>query len=460
MPKTVGVAVSNATFHFDKLYTYAVMPDQQEAVRLGSMVLVPFGRGSKARMGVVLACDEEPEHAKLKYLFDVAPASACLTPELLRLVHFLKERTFCTYYEAVKAVIPYGAQYKPALAADGVTPVLQKQLTRHTENSYKLVGSLQQKPKPTAKQLAAVALLSGGERTQNEMEAHGITKAVLDNLCAKGVVECSKVNKSIDLYSSIPLKNEPITLTKEQQAAYDALLPGLEDTAPHSALLYGVTGSGKTLVFLKLIERCLALGRRALVLVPEISLTPQMILRLKSRFGRRVAVQHSALNHTERLLQWQMIQDGGADIVVGTRSAVFAPLENIGLVIIDEEQEHTYRSESAPRYAAHEVARQRAAENGSLLLLAAPPPAPRAFTPPRMAAPSSSGSPSATAATRCPASRSWICGQSWPRATRGRSALPWKTPSGATSTRGSRPSCCSTAGATRPWPSATTAARC
>ena len=353
MPKTVGVAVSNATFHFDKLYTYAVMPDQQEAVRLGSMVLVPFGRGSKARMGVVLACDEEPEHAKLKYLFDVAPASACLTPELLRLVHFLKERTFCTYYEAVKAVIPYGAQYKPALAADGVTPVLQKQLTRHTENSYKLVGSLQQKPRPTAKQLAAVALLSGGERTQNEMEAHGITKAVLDNLCAKGVVECSKVNKSIDLYSSIPLKNEPITLTEEQQAAYDALLPGLEDTAPHSALLYGVTGSGKTLVFLKLIERCLALGRRALVLVPEISLTPQMILRLKSRFGRRVAVQHSALNHTERLLQWQMIQDGGADIVVGTRSAVFAPLENIGLVIIDEEQEHTYRSESAPRYAAH-----------------------------------------------------------------------------------------------------------
>ena len=379
MPKTVGVAVSNATFHFDKLYTYAVMPDQQEAVRLGSMVLVTFGRGSKARMGVVLACDEEPEHAKLKYLFDVAPASACLTPELLRLVHFLKERTFCTYYEAVKAVIPYGAQYKPALAADGVTPVLQKQLTRHTENSYKLVGSLQQKPRPTAKQLAAVALLSGGERTQNEMEAHGITKAVLDNLCAKGVVECSKVNKSIDLYSSIPLKNEPITLTEEQQAAYDALLPGLEDTAPHSALLYGVTGSGKTLVFLKLIERCLALGRRALVLVPEISLTPQMILRLKSRFGRRVAVQHSALNHTERLLQWQMIQDGGADIVVGTRSAIFSPLENIGLVIIDEEQEHTYRSESAPRYAAHEVARQRAAENGSLLLLASATPSTESF---------------------------------------------------------------------------------
>ena len=379
MPKTVGVAVSNATFHFDKLYTYAVMPDQQDTVRLGSMVLVPFGRGSRARMGVVLACDAEPESAKLKFLFDVAPASACLTPELLQLVHFLKERTFCTYYEAVKAVIPYGAQYKPTVAEDGVTPVLQKQLVRHTENAYKLVGTLPPKPRPTAKQLAAVALLAGGERTLSALEEKGISRAVLDNLCAKGVLECSKVNKSIDLYSSIPLKNEPILLTEEQQAAYNALLPGLEDAAPHSALLYGVTGSGKTLVFLKLIEHCLQMGRRALVLVPEISLTPQMILRLKSQFGKRVAVQHSALNHTERLLQWQMIQDGGADIVVGTRSAIFSPLENIGLVIIDEEQEHTYRSESAPRYSAHEVARQRAAENGALLLLASATPSTESY---------------------------------------------------------------------------------
>ena len=379
MPKTVGVAVSNATFHFDKLYTYAVMPAQQDAVRLGSMVLVPFGRGSRARMGVVLACDAEPESSKLKYLFDVAPASACLTPELLKLVYFLKERTFCTYYEAVKAVIPYGAQYKPAVAADGVTPVLQKQLTRHTENSYQLAGELPAKPKPTAKQLAAVALLSGGPRTQGELEEKGISRAVLDNLCTKGVLACTRVNRSIDLYASIPLQNEPIVLTEEQQAAYGALLPHLEDTAPHSALLYGVTGSGKTLVFLKLIERCLQLGRKALVLVPEISLTPQMILRLKSQFGRRVAVQHSALNHTERLLQWQMIQDGGADIVVGTRSAIFSPLENIGLVIIDEEQEHTYRSESAPRYSAHEVARQRAAENSALLLLASATPSTESY---------------------------------------------------------------------------------
>ena len=109
------------------------------------------------------------------------------------------------------------------------------------------MGTLPQKPKPTAKQLAAVALLSGGPRTLNELEDKGISRAVLDNLCTKGVLECSKVNKSIDLYASIPLRNDPITLTEQQQAAYDTLLPKLEDTAPHSALLYGVTGSGKTL---------------------------------------------------------------------------------------------------------------------------------------------------------------------------------------------------------------------
>lgn len=369
MPKTVGVAVSNATFHFDKLYTYAVMPDQQETVRLGSMVLVPFGRSSKARMGVVLACDEEPEHAKLKYLFDVAPASACLTPELLRLVHFLKERTFCTYYEAVKAVIPYGAQYKPAVAADGVTPVLQKQLTRHTENSYKLVGTLPQKPKPTAKQLAAVALLSGGERTQNEMEDKGISKAVLDNLCAKGVLECSKINKSIDLYSSIPLKNEPITLTTEQQAAYDALLPNLEDALPHSALLYGVTGSGKTQVYISLIHSVLAEGRTALVLVPEIALTPQLLAQFSAQFGDEIAILHSMLSAGERYDEWKRVRSSQAKVVVGTRSAVFAPLKDLGLIVLDEEQESSYKSENTPRYHARDVAKYRAARSGALLVL-------------------------------------------------------------------------------------------
>ena len=180
----------------------------------------------------------------------------------------------------------------------------------------------------------------------------------------------------------------PFSPTGAQRRAVEEILTDMSGETSMNRLLQGDVGSGKTLVFLKLIARCLEQGRRALVLVPEISLTPQMILRLKSQFGRRVAVQHSALNHTERLLQWQMIQDGGADIVVGTRSAIFSPLENIGLIIIDEEQEHTYRSESAPRYSAHEVARQRAAENGALLLLASATPSTESFyVGPRMAAP-------------------------------------------------------------------------
>ncbi|MFI3170571.1 MAG: primosomal protein N' [Faecalibacterium sp.] len=378
MPKTVEVAVSNATFHFDKLYTYAVLEGQQ-SVKIGSMVLVPFGRASAARMGVVLGCDEKPEHSKLKCLFDVAPESASLTPDLLSLVYFLRQRTFCTYYEAVKAVIPYGAQYKPAVAADGVTPILQKQLVRHTENRYTLKNPLPQKPKPTAKQSLAVAVLSSGPRTLAQLEAVQISRAVLDNLCEKGILTCDKVNKEIDLFADIPLNDAPVLLSAEQEAVYQNLLPHLRDAAPRAALLYGVTGSGKTLVFLQLIKECLALGKKVLVLVPEISLTPQMIFRLKSSFGKRVAVQHSALNHTERLLQWQMIQDGGADIVVGTRSAVFAPLKNIGLIIIDEEQEHTYRSESAPRYAAHDVAKQRAATDGALLLLASATPSTESY---------------------------------------------------------------------------------
>ncbi len=374
MPKTVQVAVSNTAFHFDKLYSYLLMPDQEALARCGSMVLVPFGAGSKARMGVVLGCDEVPVSAKLKAVFDVAPEAAALSPAGMRLVLFLRERTFCTYYEAVKAVLPYGALYKPALAADGVTPVLQKQLIRHTETQYRVAAPLPAKPKPTAKQLAAVTLLSGGAKTLSELEARGISRAVADNLCAKGVLASEQIDRTVDLYAEIPQTPAPAELTPEQQAAYAALAPHLETGKMHTALLYGVTGSGKTLVFLKLIERCLALGKQALVLVPEIGLTPQMIYRLKAAFGKRVAVQHSALNHTERFLQWRMIQDGGADIVVGTRSAVFAPLQNLGLIVIDEEQEHTYRSESAPRYSAHEIAHMRAAENGALLLLASATP--------------------------------------------------------------------------------------
>lgn len=369
------VAVDNATIHFDKLYSYRIPDSLTGCVWPGSMVLVPFGRGDKPRMAVVLKVeqvDAETAPKRLKTLHDAAPEQARLTPDLLELVRFLKERTFCTWFEAVKAVIPYGAQYRAAVV-DG-KPVMQSRLSRSTERVYTLVGELPQKPKPGPRQLAAVQALQSGPLTAHQLDEVGISKPTLDTLCEKGVLAVAQQDKALDLFGDIPFDPQPITLAEEQQRAYDALLPDLEDGNPHAALLHGVTGSGKTVVFLKLIEHTLELGRTALVLVPEISLTPQMIRRLKSTFGSRLAVQHSALNNTERLLQWRMIQQGNADIVVGTRSAIFSPLQNIGLIIIDEEQEHTYQSESAPRYDAHDVAKKRAAMENSLLVFASATP--------------------------------------------------------------------------------------
>ena len=366
-------AVNDANIHFDRLYSYCVPPRLAGRIWPGSMVLVPFGRGNKPRMAVVLDVQEvEDAPDKLKTLLDAAPEEARLTPDLMELVRFLKERTFCTWFEAVKAVIPYGAQYRPAV--ENGRPVMQSRLTRSTERLYTLTGELPAAPKPGPRQLAAVQALRQGPLTARQLDEVGVSKSTLDSLCKKGVLTACEQDKEIDLFAAIPFDPRPITLSPEQQAVFWELLPKLEDAQPHAALLHGVTGSGKTMVFLKLIERTLELGRRALVLVPEISLTPQMIRRLKSTFGSRLAVQHSALNNTERLLQWRRIQQGNADIVVGTRSAVFAPLQNIGLIIMDEEQEHTYQSESAPRYDAHDIAKKRAAMENSLLLFASATP--------------------------------------------------------------------------------------
>ena len=355
MAECVQVAVSNATFHFDKLYSYSVPAHLQDRVFVGSMVLVPFGRGAAARMGVVLGLDA-PEAAgkRLKSLYDAAPEQARLSDELLRLVYYLKEHTFCTYYEAVKAIIPYGAQYKAVNT--GPVPQLQKQLVRHTEPVYRRTDAPWQ-GRRTEKQQAAWDALAFGPKTQKELEEQGVTKAVLAGLVKKGVLAVSAQDKSVALYEDYSPAQETIALSPAQQAAYSRLA-ALMDTGRPAAV---------------------AAGRKALVLVPEISLTPQMIYRLKAFFGDRVAVQHSALSNTERLLQWQQIQNGGADIVVGTRSAVFAPLPDIGVIIIDEEQEHTYHSESAPRYSAHDVAKRRAAAHGALLLLASATPSTESY---------------------------------------------------------------------------------
>ena len=374
MPTIARVAVNDATIHFDKLYSYLVPADLESCLWPGGIVLVPFGRGNKHRMAVVLeVAREETPPPRLKTLLAAAPEEARLTPDLLSLVQFLKERYFCTWYEAVKAVIPYGAQYCPGM--ENGKPVVKSRLARPVERVYHLVGELPAKPKPGPRQRMAVELLqANGPMSQHEMEARGVSKTTLDALCAKGILRADERYKSLDLFADIPFDPQPVTLSDEQQAAYTQLEADLLADRPRAALLYGVTGSGKTSVFVKLIEKTLAMGRKALVLVPEIGLTPQMIRRLKAMFGNHLAVQHSALNNTERLLQWRMIQQGKADIVVGTRSAIFAPLSEIGLIILDEEQEHTYQSESSPRYSAHDVAKKRAAAENALLVFASATP--------------------------------------------------------------------------------------
>ena len=302
MATIAKVAVNDATIHFDKLYSYLVPGELAGRLWPGGIVLVPFGRGNRPRMAVVLELTQESDPpTRLKTLLDAAPEDARLTPDLLSLVRFLRERYFCTWYEAVKAVIPYGAQYCPGVE-DG-RPVVKSRLARPTERVYHLVGALAEKPKPGPRQRMAVELLQQNESmTQHELEQQGVSKTTLDALCAKGVLRVSERYKSLDLFSQIPYEPRPVELSAEQQAACDQLEADLLSGEPRAALLYGVTGSGKTSVFVKLIEKTLAMGRKALVLVPEIGLTPQMIRRLKALFGNRLAVQHSALNNTERLL--------------------------------------------------------------------------------------------------------------------------------------------------------------
>lgn len=373
MPLTAQVAVSNAAFHYDKCYTYEIPFQLADKVAAGSMVLVPFGKASTARMGVVLGLEQAAVlPARCKAVYDVAPETATLTPPLLRLVNFLRERTFCTYYEAVKTVIPYGALYKVVHTQEG--PRLQKQLVRHTQRWYFSVQPSSEM-KCTVKQQAVLDFLKSQSPAAEEalLESCGVGKTVLEGLVKKGLLGVELRDRQLELYSQI-LPPQKIQLSEEQQQVYEGLKELLLCEKPQAALLHGITSSGKTLVFLKLLEQTVSSGKQAIVLVPEISLTPQMIARIKRNFGEKVAVQHSALSHTERLLQWQQIQDGKIDVVVGTRSAVFAPLPRLGLIIIDEEQEHTYRSEQSPRYQAQEIARFRAGEEKALLLLASATP--------------------------------------------------------------------------------------
>ena len=373
MPCIAKVAVNDATIHFDKLYSYLVPPDFSESLWPGSIVLVPFGRGNHPRMAVVLEVGtEEAPDPRLKSLLAAAPEKARLTPDLLELVHFLKDRYFCTWYEAVKAVIPYGAQYQPGM--ENGKPVLKSRLTRTLETVYALVGELPEKPKPGARQIQAVEALRAGPCTKSALEAQGISSSTLNGLCQKGILKTEQRDKSLDLFADIPFDPQPLELSPEQQTAYDQLEQDLLSGQTRAALLHGVTGSGKTQVYMRLIDRALQQGKDTIVLVPEIGLTPQVLGLFHQRYGRQVAVLHSGLSIGERNDEYRRADRGEAKIVLGTRSAVFAPLHALGLIIMDEEQELTYKSERTPRYHARDIARYRAGESGALFVMASATP--------------------------------------------------------------------------------------
>ena len=433
----VRIAVEQAAFSFDKLYSY-LWPEPLGTPQVGVRVLVPFGGGNRTRQGLVMACESQPQTAGLKAVLSVMDESPLLSEEMLALAQFMQERTFCTLFDAVRAMLPTGLylRLKPVLRpAVDVPPAVLETLTpnerqllafvtkcpggadqasllkrlgmeedapalRHllelgvlvrSEDGFRQTGDASVRTvrllpreedadlKLTDKQQSVLSLLEdvGAASVKEVCYFSGVTPAVVTALARKGLVQVYDAEVLRSPYAAVP-EAPPITshtLNGEQQQAYDRLAALYSAGQPAAALLYGVTGSGKTAVYMNLIDRVLADGRQVIVLVPEISLTPQMMGLFLQKYGRRVAVLHSSLAIGERMDEWKRIKRGEASIVVGTRSAVFAPCERLGLIVMDEEQEHTYKSESTPRYHARDVARFRCAHHGALLLLTSATPA-------------------------------------------------------------------------------------
>ncbi len=376
MPAGVMVAVDNAAFTCDKLYSYSVPPDLASFAHVGARALVPFGKGPP-RMGVVLELrDIEPDD-KLKSVIDLERGEPVLSGELVRLILLLHETTFCTYYDAVKTVLPKNSRLVP----DADSASLEALSAGHLETVY------QYKPNAvparlTEKQRAVCDYITAAPRTAAEITAAlGCTRSVVDRLADKGIVERFERTKEDETYKQfLGERREIPALSPAQDAAYLEIEAGFNDPhKPDATLLYGVTSSGKTHIYVKLIENAVAAGRGALVLVPEIALATQMIYRLKELFGARVGIIHSALSDSERQIQWDNIRAGSYDVIVGTRSAVFAPLKSPGIIIVDEEQEQSYVSEQNPRYDACAVARFRAKESGAKLLLSSATPSVESF---------------------------------------------------------------------------------
>ncbi len=432
------VAVSNAAYSFDTEYSYAVPGTFSSAARAGCRVIVPFGKGNRRRIGFITRVYERDSYnSELKLMHSVIDEEPLVSDEMLKIIFWLKENTFCTLFEAYKCVVPTGFSYNivkkyrlvnaeidvsltneeqnllNALLASSTEKEFDKILSAQTESrtKQKIIGSLLEKgvleeidnvkrrigdetikmvrftPEYlsgevcvdlTPKQNLIVNLLNECESASVKEICYlvNVTPTIIKRLAQKRVLTQYdyEVLRQVETEGVENRNLSDIVLSKEQKNAFDGVKSLIDSGKPSGALLYGVTGSGKTSVFLKLIEYTIELNKTAVMLVPEISLTPQMVSRFKSYFGDIVAVVHSSLSLGQRVDEFKRIKNGSAKIVIGTRSAVFAPLKNIGLIIMDEEGEHTYKSESAPRFHARDIAIQRCGYNNCTLLMASATP--------------------------------------------------------------------------------------
>lgn len=349
------VAVENTFFNTDSDYDYYVPVDLEKSVKVGMRVRVPFGKGNNLRDGIVVRI-YTAINSSLKEISEVMGDKPALSEEMVSLALWLKERCFCTTYDCLRQMLPRGF--------GKIGDASEKMVRIIVDNEESL-------PKLTPKQKSVVNLLFDiGAAGVNEVcEFCSVGKVVLKNLEKYGVVEFFDKEVYRTPYKDISdCSPQNIVLSSQQKKAYDTYFDMLKNGGG-TGLLYGVTGSGKTQVYLKLIDSALEMNKDVIVLVPEISLTPQALGIFQKRYGSKVAIMHSGLSIGERNDEFKRADRGEAKIVIGTRSAVFAPLHNLGLVIIDEEQEHTYKSERTPKYHAREIAKFRTAYNNALLLL-------------------------------------------------------------------------------------------
>ena len=368
------VIVDIAHEDVDHVFTYRV--PRGMALCPGMRVHVPFGRIRRVE-GVVVeladTCDLPPE--RVRDVADTLEDYPAIIPPLLSLAQEIKATSFCTLAQALRLMIP--AQMRGERISEKTREVAVLQVDPAVR--AQVLESQRRAPRRAA-MLRTLMDAEGGELPCEQLKnGHPDYRQALGALVKMGFVRLERREVLRRAYGAMEqLAAEDPTLTAQQEAVLASILPAVE-AGRGAFLLYGVTGSGKTEVFIRAVRRCAQLGRTAIVLVPEIALTPQMVMWFRSRFGEDAAVLHSRLSPGERYDEWRRIRRGDVRVVIGARSAIFAPLENVGLIIIDEEHEQSYLSDNTPRYDARELARLRCGREGAALLLASATPSMRSF---------------------------------------------------------------------------------